>query len=268
MVRNLNQRFSKYGGLFLVAVGLFFLTQPVYAISWNFDDLADAPPTPAGTINGLFNNLGGEQGVMNVNNGFSWEQNGVTLTATAFDVINVPPAQPHPMNGGVLELVDSNGDPVMISPYLDSGNAGLGVCSLLDGTQCKDSADDNVTMDELLKLNFSEVVQIDQIDFKDAGHGTTFGDSTFFVRVDNGNWQQFGLSAQFNTPLTGKMFEFTPETNFLDKDNNIILQNDKNQFYINVVSATAVPIPSTLLFFGVGFAGFAAWRHREKLSKT
>ena len=39
MVRNLNQRFSKYGGLILVAAGLFFLTQPAYAISWDYMQL-------------------------------------------------------------------------------------------------------------------------------------------------------------------------------------------------------------------------------------
>ena len=32
---------------------------------------------------------------------------------------------------------------------------------------------------------------------------------------------------------------------------------------------TGVPIPSTLLLFGLGFAGFAVWRHRaEKIEKN
>ena len=35
------------------------------------------------------------------------------------------------------------------------------------------------------------------------------------------------------------------------------------------VKIEQVPIPSTFLFFGLGFAGFAAWRYREeKLSKN
>ena len=257
-----NRQITSWRRLGLLGTALLFLlAHPVHATDFNFGELADGNLAvnggADGTRAGLFDNDGGEQGVTNVNNGFTWEQDGLTVTVTAFEVTNAPAS--HPDNGGDLTLGG------MISPYLDSGDAGLGVCNVLNGSQCNPSDDDNVTIDELLKLNFDEVVTISDIEFKDRLHGTDFGDATLFIRVDGhlgGDWQQFGI-AGFDTDLSGTMFEFSPETNFLALDGSTIPQSAQNQFYINVVT---VPIPGTGLFFGAGFVAFMAWRRRQEQS--
>ena len=153
--------------------------------------------------------------------------------------------------------------PAAYNAYFDEGDAGLGVCQLLDSSdQCAPSSDDNITVTEILQLEFSEGVILNSIDFKDAGHGTNFNGEEFFYSTDmGGTWNSGLLAATFNSPIIvadGAKLWFTPESNFGKSETS------SNQFYVNVVNAV-VPIPSTLLIFGVGFIGFSVWRnHWEK----
>ena len=160
---------------------------------------------------------------------------------------------------GSARMFDDPTHPPAYHAYFDAGDAGLGVCQILDGNDCDPSSDDNITVTEILQLEFDEKVILTSIEFKDADHeNTNFGMEQFFYSTDMGlNWTAGTLAATFNTPITvaaGEKIWFTPESNF-GKD-----ETRTNQFYLNVVNA--VPIPSTLLIFGVGFIGFSVWRNR------
>ncbi|MCB1734983.1 MAG: hypothetical protein H6981_03215 [Gammaproteobacteria bacterium] len=153
-------------------------------------------------------------------------------------------------NGGVTvtatgtSIGDTNSTPDYYA-YLDSGNAGLGVCkTVTSGMQCSPSSDDNVTFGEALNLTFSQAVTLDQLRFRNADHGTTFASNAdISISIDGGVFTDFSLVHLFNTPLTGTSFTFIGDST-----------HDGDQFYISSVGgsvytpppSTGVPIPGSL----------------------
>ena len=133
--------------------------------------------------------------------------------------------------------------------YLDANDAGLGVCS--QGTQgsnqCAPSSDDNVTIDEILEIAFSEIVAINFTPtiFRNAGHGIFEPDIE--ISLDTGI-----IWAALNTSST-----LTSDTFFFRT-----LRND-NQFYIDALTVAKVPAPATLALFGLGLAGLSFARRRK-----
>ena len=79
-----------------------------------------------------------------------------------------------------------------------------------------------------------------------------------------------GLNEEFNSFPQGITPTFTDDSITL----NVALTslNPNQQFSalysIDAEEQSKVPIPSTLLFFGLGFAGFAAWRHWAEKIET
>jgi hypothetical protein len=147
--------------------------------------------------------------------------------------------------------------------YLDSGNAGMGVCKVLDGgNQCNPSNDDNVTTGEILTLEFSEKIIINTLEFLGEGHVASAldGDSLNF-RIDGGSWSVMSIDqsdwGNF-VGLMGTTFDFA----FLDEN----LGGD--QFYLSSATVSAVPLPPAVLLFGAALGGLGFLSRRRKQAAT
>ena len=153
--------------------------------------------------------------------------------------------------------------------YLDSGNAGLGVCKTLDGSPsanaahpgstanlCEPSSNDNVKMGETLHLVFNQAAVIDGIWFNN-NHDTDFsllGDKikiggvshTFLLShsASAGDW----LAAGPYSVAAGTSFDIAWET---------------DQFYLSKMNVEAVPdAASAAHLMGVSLFGLALLRRR------
>jgi hypothetical protein len=115
--------------------------------------------------------------------------------------------------------------------YLDSGNAGLGVCALLSrSAQCIPSSDDNVTAREAVYVDVSGDNTISSGFFRTANHGKLTGDLDY--SVDGGtNW----LTANV---LDG-LFDFGGVA-----FDNIGFKYTGKEFYVSSLDISAVPIPA------------------------
>ncbi len=151
-------------------------------------------------------------------------------------------------------------DDVAFTPPLD---AGLGVCS--DGLnasgskmgQCITPSDDNVTDGETLTLSFFSdtaatnpiTVTLDPVFLRDADHLINFGGSDLIDITDGGGLMTLTLAAQLGTPLTGSTFDFT---------------YNNQQFYIQSITVTPVPLPAALPLFLSALAGLAFIGRRRR----
>lgn len=139
--------------------------------------------------------------------------------------------------------------------YLDDGG-GLGVChtGLTATFQCIVSSDDNVTAMETLELTFDRIVTIGSISFKDATHGTgLFGvPDSLILKVDGALTGLGGLdlaSWAAYSGVTGTIFEFI---------------NVDEEFYIDTLTVTAIPLPPAILLFGAALFGLNWLGRRRK----
>ena len=81
----------------------------------------------------------------------------------------------------------------------------------------------------------------------------------------------FDILAANNLDLLQAGLDLPPLTGGLVFDSSIFddVSNNQQVLRLTVNQSTTVPIPSTLLIFGLGFAGFVAWRYRaEKIDKN
>ena len=139
-------------------------------------------------------------------------------------------------------------------PYLDAGDAGLGVCKT---TNCAGSTDDNVNDGEMLKLSFDQSVSLGDTSFRNKDHGTNFG-GEIYLSVDGGSLHTLDLSTATAGLLslagyTGKIFEFY----------NYPQDSGTDDFYINSMNVSAVPVPAALWLFAPALMGLLGLRRRK-----
>ena len=215
----------------ILIAGLLSLSSVSFASTFNFAAYADGNLAGATAISGL-----GEAGYKS----FSATNDSITVTAT-----------------GTYNGADA-------FAYLDSGRAGLGVChtgledTILGNDQCVDRSDDNVTGDEAVKLDFGRTVKLQDLDLRNAGHGTTFS-GTFDLLIDGVTLINIALST---TPsdalgLVGNTFEFINVGGGVG-----------DEFYINNVAVSAVPVPAAGILFASALLGAGALGRRKKKAQA
>ncbi len=241
------------------------------AALFDYAALADADPTLPGETSGLpgagggigdANTSGGEQG----STAWKWIIDGTNIGHTAHEF----------------------GDPgTTYNSYLDANDAGLGVCKELtlgDPTpnggdnRCADGGDDDVAVTEVLKLTGTDgqILSIESINFRNENHSNIFNDGNgrttqFFLMIDGGDWTAYdlpdlvmdGLFTPTGGPFVGNMFKFATEVNDFGGGLGNQAPIAENEFYINAINATAVPVPSALILFGTGLAGLVGWNYRK-----
>lgn len=139
--------------------------------------------------------------------------------------------------------------------YLDEGNAGLGLCR---ATNCAGTSDDNVNDGEKLVLDFGQVVSLGETVFKNKDHGANFGGS-IQLSVDGGAATTLNLSLSNILDLssfTGKVFEFY----------NLLGDSGTDDFYINTMSVSAVPIPAAVFLFAPAMIGLLGLRRKTNVT--
>ncbi len=175
--------------------------------------------------------------------------------------------------------------------YLDSNNAGLGVCQSLNAAGagsvntknpgsgsnlCTDPADDNVDdLTESLVFTANETVTIDRIWFNNNHDGdrSLVGDTITI----NGVGYTF-TAADISDIVTGSTSFLSGDTDFLFTFAPLVLnptesltvgyysgtaQRDE-QFYVSGIEIRAVPEPGTLALLGAGLLGLGLTRRRRR----
>ena len=102
----------------------------------------------------------------------------------------------------------------------------------------------------------------DTLDFNLGALGNSVGNN--ILQVTNGEITAGPLvmNRVNPNPLTGLTLNF-------NNDTVLINGTQAGGFSTGTILPKGVPIPSSLLFFGLGFVGFAVWRYRlEKLTKN
>jgi len=210
----------------VLLVGVMSLPAIASATTFDFAAIADGDAS--------YGVAAGERGASS----FTFSKDGISVTATGYS--STDPTQAY-------------------SAYLDSGNAGLGVCQVLtSGKQCSPSSDDNVTYLESLKLVFDQVVTIDLTTFVNGDHYNNFT-GNFVLQIDGGAATTIALTHLFDTSLTGTEFIFSNP----NSGGGSTVSNDK-QFYINSLSVQAVPVPAAAWLFASGLLGLAGAARRRR----
>lgn len=152
-----------------------------------------------------------------------------------------------------------NGTPA--DAFLDSGNAGLGVCSsasCTSGVSGAITSDDNVSGNaggEKLTVSFTKTIEFDPAAFlfRKANHGLLTGSLLLNGLVA----QIVGGALDLGTSDAGLAATLTGQTHTFEYSGD--------QFYLSSADAKVVPLPAALplLAGGLSVLGFAAWRRRK-----
>lgn len=161
-----------------------------------------------------------------------------------------------------LDARDTNTGAAYLS-YLDSGNAGLGVCKSVDNaSQCVPSSDDNVTQGESVLIQFLDgPLNIDGIAIRLEGHvpPTTTAElaKTLLIAVNGGALTQYTFAQ-----VAALAFANISSIRFAFDDAN--LRTTADQFYLSSLTVSQVPVPAALplLLSGLAGLGFSARRRK------
>ena len=225
----------------------------------NADQVAGFDNTAPGNV--------GENGERGESSGYDFAQGGdpliVTLRASMLDGTTT----------------DNGNGPY---PYFDAdfnGPGGLGVCQVLgtlngSANQCTPSNDDNVTINEVITLDFgTQPVEITQIDFSNGEHEFDFTDAAYLIDQAptianfNSNGVVFTPAQSLMIQLTGNVFHFISNSSFGQLNDPPFTEDAaeltaaKRQLYLNVVTAAPVPVPSALILFATGMVALVAGRY-------
>lgn len=171
--------------------------------------------------------------------------------------------------------------------YLDSGNAGMGVCpkvfttapvgSATNGTKnlCDPSDDDNVKYGERLRFDFDEAVVISKIWFNNNHDDdwSLIGDSISILL--DGPHMFSGVVSDPGHPRDGDVVYESPMyfakgdfayITFYDPScaSNSGTQPCGDEFYLSAMEINRVPEPATLALLGVALAGLGLTGRRKR----
>ena len=169
----------------------------------------------------------------------------------------------------VTSTGDVVSDPVPAFAYMDGYSSGkpggLGVCKVLTaGDQCSPSNDDNLSVGEILRLEFSTLVRIDAMTLRDGDHNPlgSSGPEGFKVSsvsdaalVAVNAWATNGVADLSGLGANRVGTTFWIQTRILPDLVGSELEFDK--IYLETLTVTAVPVPAAAWLFGSGLMGLA-----------
>ena len=167
-------------------------------------------------------------------------------------------------------------DPVAAFAYMDGYSSGkpggLGVCKVLTaGDQCSPSNDDNLSVGEILRLEFSTLVRIDAMTLRDGDHNPlgSSGPEGFKVSsvsdaalVAVNAWATNGVADLSGLGANRVGTTFWIQTRILPDLVGSELEFDK--IYLETLTVTAVPVPAAAWLFGSGLMGLAGVARKRR----
>lgn len=146
--------------------------------------------------------------------------------------------------------------------YFDRGQAGIGVCKVLTGTQCSPTSDDNVTEGEILGLSWGTSVLLHSLSFRGELHPSDppfLATHKFDYSIDGGvTWFTkllLNAKTQGAVDFSGLL---------LGANQEILLAFNNEQFYVSAANITAVPIPAAAWLLGSGLVGLLGLGRRRR----
>lgn len=218
----------------IAAAGVFLCAASAQAVTFNFANIAD---------------VYGE-GSIGDTSGSDVYDNPVTI------------AQGFPISGVSITANST------YKPYMDAGNAGLGVCKIVDSNgQCTPSNDDNLTFGKTLTfaLESGGTFDFSMIAFRDANHNLLDDAGelarTLLVSVNGSSFEETTFGDELATVYTG----ITSLSYGYGGSN-------PDQYYLAAADITPtttpdVPEPGALAVFCVGLLGIGYLRRRSAMKQ-